>query len=213
MNYLQLVNKVLIRLRETEVTSVQDNPYSKLIGEFINIVKREVEDTWNWQALRNTVTAPTVKCASSYALTGTDTRTRVVDVINDTCDYALEYKDTAWFNHAFLMRPEETGEPRYYNFNGISADGEKQVDLFPIPDDLYLIRFNLFQPELELVADSDTCRIPYQVIVEGALARAISERGDDGGYTEQESRYNRILSDYIANEAGSRPEETRWYAV
>lgn len=211
MNFLQVVNKVLIRLRENEVTSVQDNPYSKLIGEFVNIVKREVEDSWNWQALRNTITANTVNQAFSYTLTGTDTRIRISDVINDTTNQVLEYRSSAWFNKQFLLIPPESGEPFYYNLNGISEDGEIQVDLYPIPDGEYAVRFNLFQPEPELVDDGDTVRTPFQVIVEGAVARAISERGDDGGYTEQEQRYNRILSDYIAIEAGSRTEETTWY--
>lgn len=211
MTYLQLVNKILIRLRENEVTSVQDNPYSKLIGEFVNIVKREVEDSWNWQALRNTITANTVNQAFSYTLTGTDTRIRISDVINDTTNQVLEYRSSAWFNKHFLLIPPESGEPYYYNLNGISEDGEVQVDLYPVPDGLYAVRFNLFQPEPDLVADGDTVRIPYQIIVEGAVARAISERGDDGGYTEQEQRYNRILSDYIAMEAGTRTEETTWY--
>lgn len=213
MTYLQLVNKILIRLRENEVTSVQDNPYSKLIGEFVNIVKREVEDSWNWQALRNTITANTVDQAFSYTLTGTDTRIRISDVINDTTNQVLEYRSSAWFNKQFLLIPPESGEPYYYNLNGISEDGEVQVDLYPVPDGLYAVRFNLFQPEPDLVADGDTVRTPYQIIVEGAVARAISERGDDGGYTEQEQRYNRILSDYIAMEAGTRTEETTWYAV
>ena len=213
MTYLQLVNKILIRLRENEVTSVQDNPYSKLIGEFVNVVKREVEDSWNWQALRNTITANTVNQAFSYILTGTDTRIRISDVINDTTNQVLEPRSSAWFNKQFLVVPPESGEPFYYNLNGISEDGEVQVDLYPIPDGLYAVRFNLFQPEPDLVEDGDTIRTPYQVIVEGAVARAISERGDDGGYTEQEQRYNRILSDYIAMEAGTRPEETTWYAV
>lgn len=211
MTYLQLVNKILIRLRENEVTSVQDNPYSKLIGEFVNIVKREVEDSWNWQALRNTITANTENQAFSYTLTGTDTRIRISDVINDTTNQVLEYRSSAWFNKQFLLIPPETGEPYYYNLNGISEAGEVQVDLYPVPDGLYAVRFNLFQPEPDLVADGDTVRTPYQIIVEGAVARAISERGDDGGYTEQEQRYNRILSDYIAMEAGTRTEETTWY--
>lgn len=160
MNYLQLVNKVLIRLRENEVTSVQDNPYSKLIGEFVNIVKREVDDSWNWQALRNTITANTVNQAFSYTLTGTDTRIRISDVINDTTNQVLEYRSSAWFNKQFLLIPPETGEPYYYNLNGISEDGEVQVDLYPVPDGLYAVRFNLFQPEPDLVADGDTVRTP-----------------------------------------------------
>ena len=47
MNYLSLVNSVLRRLRETEVSSVADNAYSKLIGDFVNDAKRQVEDAYN----------------------------------------------------------------------------------------------------------------------------------------------------------------------
>ena len=54
--YLTLVNDVLSRLRESEVTSVSDNTYSSLIGRFVNEAKREVEDAWNWNRLRSTIT-------------------------------------------------------------------------------------------------------------------------------------------------------------
>lgn len=214
MNYLQLVNKVLIRLRENEVTSVQDNPYSKLIGEFINVVKREVEDTWNWQAMATTITAYTVDGVYSYILTGSGTRSRIIDVVDDTNNTPLDYRDSKWFNQAFLTSDlSQKNSPNYYNINGVSLSGDAQVDLFPIPDQEYAIRFNLYQPEPDLEADADILILPYQVVIEGALARAISERGDDGGYTEQEQRYNRVLSDYIAIEAGYRPDETIWQSV
>ena len=48
MTYLQIVNKVLRRLRENEVSSINENPYSLLIGDLVNVVKREVEDAWDW---------------------------------------------------------------------------------------------------------------------------------------------------------------------
>ena len=41
----ELVNKVLRRLRETELTtsqSIDSDPYASMIGEFINDVKEEV---------------------------------------------------------------------------------------------------------------------------------------------------------------------------
>lgn len=211
MTYLEIVNKVLIRLRENEVTSVQDNPYSKLIGELVNVVKREVEDTWDWQALRTTVTATTVADSYSYILTGSGTRSRIIDVINDTTNQYLHYRPTKEFNRFFLVDPLVVDEPIYYNINGVDVNGDHQADLYPVPDGEYFIRFNLVQPQPDLVDDADPILVPFQVVVEGALARAISERGEDGGYTEQEGRYNRILSDYIAIEAGQRPEETIWY--
>lgn len=211
MTYLELVNKVLIRLRENEVTSVQDNPYSKLIGEIVNVTKREIEDTWNWQALHTTITATTANQAYSYVLTGAGTRSRILSVINDTEDYHLDYRPRHWFDQFFTTQDLNYDEPRYYNVNGVSTAGDHQVDLYPVPDGVYTIRFNLVQPQPDLVTDADSVLVPYQIVIEGALARAISERGEDGGYQEQEARYNRILSDYIAIEAGQRPDETIWY--
>ena len=212
MNYLTLVNKVLIRLRENEVTAVAETPYSKLIGEFVNVVKREVEDTWSWSHLRATVTATTSPNIYSYELTGLGVRGKVIDVINDTTDYELRYQTTKWFDRQFLTGNVTPNAPQYYNLNGVSADGDHFIDLFPPPDAAYQIRVNAVIPQEDLVEDSDEILIPYQIVVEGALARAISERGEDGGYTEQEARYQRILSDYIALDAANRPDETIWYA-
>ena len=45
--YLDLVNDVLVRLREAQVTSVSQNGYSSLIGALVNDAKRETEDAWN----------------------------------------------------------------------------------------------------------------------------------------------------------------------
>ena len=59
MTYLELVNKVLIRLREDEVGSVNQTAYSKLVGEFVNDAARLVEDAWDWSALRTTLTVTT----------------------------------------------------------------------------------------------------------------------------------------------------------
>ena len=55
MTYLQLVNAVLRRLRESEVTTVQGagntNSYARLVGDFINEAKSQVEAAYDWSAL------------------------------------------------------------------------------------------------------------------------------------------------------------------
>mgnify|MGYP003675312696 FL=1 len=50
MTYLEIVNSVLVRLREEEVTSLDENDYSKLISRLVNVTKNEVENAWNWSA-------------------------------------------------------------------------------------------------------------------------------------------------------------------
>ena len=44
MTYLELINDVLIRLRETTVAANGETTYSTLIGKFVNDAKRQVED-------------------------------------------------------------------------------------------------------------------------------------------------------------------------
>jgi hypothetical protein len=213
MTYLEIVNRVMRRLRENEVTTINETPYSKLIADLVNVVKQEVEDSWNWSVLRTTITINTEDDLFNYVLTDTGTRLRVFDVVNDTDDFKLEYRPTTWFNKAFQAGNGQKGSPVYYNFNGVSENGDSQMDLWPIPDGAYEVQVNIVMPQAELVGDLDKILVPGQIIVEGVLGRAISERGDDGGYVEQEARYRSILSDYIAMESAQRPDETIWMAV
>lgn len=211
MTYLEIVNKVLRRLREPTVASVSENSYSSLIGELVNVSKREIEDAWNWSALRTTLTATTAPDLFNYVLRGAGTRFRVIDIINDTDNFFLEPRDSRWFETNLLMVPVQKGSPKYYNFNGVTSYGDTQVDVFPVPDKVYTIRFNVVMPQDDLTTDAEVVQIPYQLLIEATLARAIAERGEDGGNQDQEARYRNMLADLIAIEAGTRPEETTWY--
>lgn len=211
MTYLEVVNRVLRRLRENEVSSVNETPYSKLIGDLVNVVKAEIEDSWDWSALRDTMTIVTTPSLFNYVLTSAGTRFRVLDVINDTDNFFIEQRSAKWFDQQFLMSSEgQRGSPVYYNFNGVDSNGDIQVDLFPIPDAIYDIRMNMVIPQPELVQDSTKVLIPGTLLVEGVLARAISERGEDGGYLEQQERFNTMWSNLIAFESVYRPDEVTW---
>jgi len=58
MTYLELINNVLVRLREASITAAQvdSNPYWASIGAHVNDAKDRVEDAWQWGALRGTDT-------------------------------------------------------------------------------------------------------------------------------------------------------------
>jgi len=212
MTYLEVCNRVLRRLRENEVTTVNETPYSKLIGDLVNVVKVEIENSWNWSALRTTLTATTTDSLFNYVLVDSGTRFRVLDVVNDTEDVFMEERSSRWFDEQFLMSSVQHSAPIYYNFNGVNSNGDTQIDLYPIPDGVYNIRINVILPQQELVADATQIQIPANLLVEGALSRAISERGDDGGYVEQEQRYRTLAADLIAIEASIRQDETIWRA-
>lgn len=215
MNYIQLVNEVLVRLRESEVSSVTDNAYSKMIGKFVNDAKRNVEDAYNWNALYDTLTAVTTGDIFNYVLEGSGQRFRVIDVLNDTSDTEVKGASTTWMNEKFLLNATQKGSPQYYNFNGTDSNGDTQVDLFPIPDGVYNIRFNIVLPQPLLSNNADVLKVPYEPVIFLAYAKALAERGEDGGLASNEAYglYRQSLADAIALESGRYGEESQWISV
>jgi len=213
-SFITIVNKVLRRLRESTVTTVAENAYSQLISDFVNDTKREVEDAWNWETLRITLTATTTASLFNYVLVDAGNRIRVLNAWNDTDNFELQYAPSKWFDEQFLMSSTvPTGSPTHYTFNGVDSNGDIQIDLFPIPSGVYNLRFNCVKTTDPLALDADTTNIPDEIIVMGALSRALSERGIDGGNQDTEMRYRLLLSDYISMEAHRRPEEIEWRAI
>ena len=215
MTYLEIVNNILRRLRERTVSTVNETNYSALIAILVNDAKEEVENAWQWSALRTTLSATTTANVFNYELNGSRNRLTILDVVNDTSNFFMEYKTAHEFNNIFLNGTPETGEPRYYSFNGISADGDTQVDIYPIPDGAYNLRFNVVLRSTDLVNDADTLRIPAQPVIQLAYAKAVEERGEDGGASGLSAYLTaqRVASDAIALDAAKHPEETIWYTV
>lgn len=212
MNYIQLVNDVLVRLREPEASSVSDTAYVKLIAKYVNDSKRVVEDSYNWNSLSETLSATTTAQVFNYVLVGSGQRFRVIDVINDTQNTFVNLAATKWMDQQFLMTTPQTGSPAYYNFNGTDSNGDTQVDLYPIPDGAYNIRFNIIKPQEPLAVNADVLLVPPEPVILGALARAQAERGEDGGVQAGETYQlmRQSLADAIALESGRYLEEQQW---
>jgi hypothetical protein len=185
-----------------------------MIGEFVNDAKRQVEDAYAWNSLTDTLSAVTATDLFNYVLVGSGQRFRIMDVINDTDDFFLKYQTTNEMNRLFLMTSSEKGSPRFYNFNGVDANGDTQVDLYPIPNGVYNIRFNIIRPQLPLATDADRLLVPHEPVIFNACARAFAERGEDGGIASGEmyALYNQSLADAIAIESSRYLEEGEWMA-
>jgi len=215
MTYLQLVNKVLTRLREENVSTVSQNAYSALIGEFVNDAKQFVEDAWDWSALRTTLTLTTTANIFNYTLTGSGNRIEILDVVNDTSNFFLKYKEQHWFNNTFLNNEPAKSSPAYYTFNGVDNNGDTAVDIYPIPNGVYSIRFNSILRTPELSSDTDQVTIPTLPIIQLATAFAARERGETGGTAAAElfAIADKSLSDAIALDTSKHPEEMIYRAV
>ena len=215
MNYLELVNDVLIRLREDEVTAPTDTPYSKLIGVFVNDAKRIVEDSFQWNVLTETLTVTTSDDLFNYVLTGSGQRFRVMDVIHSEEDYFLEGITSSKMNNYLLNGKASKGSPMYYNFNGVDENCDTQVDLFPIPDNIQTIFFNLYKPQPTLTDPSTTLLVPSDPVAKYAYAKAVAERGEDGGLSSQEASAlaDASLADHIAMAESRQNDQYIWTAV
>jgi hypothetical protein len=215
MTYLELINDVLVRLRETTVTTVTETSYSSLIGKFVNDAKRQVEDAYAWNVLGTTITLSTVSGTYSYALTGAGQKFQVIDVINVTSNIGMKNIDFASMNRKQNFSTPVSGIPYEFCFDGVDGNYDTKVTLYPRPDGVYSIPFSLAVPQATLINGATVIAVPDVLVVQNAYARALVERGEDGGLSSSEAYqlYKAMLSDYIALEGTRYPENQEFVAV
>lgn len=208
MTYLNIMNNVLRRLREEEVTSVNETTYSKMIGDFINDAKSIVEQAADWSGLRTTLVITTAASDNQYTLIDSANLVKVMSVINDTQNCFMEYQTKDWFNDKLYISDPVEGAPKYYTFDGLFT-GDTQVLVNPTPDGVYSLRFNVVKRQGELTSNTDSLLIPAQPVIHYAVALAARERGETGGTSTAEyfAIADKYLSDAIAIDAAKHPEE------
>ena len=215
MTYLELVNDVLVRLRESTVSTVSETSYSALIGKFVNDAKRQVEDAYAWNVLGTTITLSTTSGTYQYALTGAGQKFQVIDVLNVTSNIGMKNIDFASMNRKQNFSTPVSGIPYEFAFDGVDASYDNKVTIYPRPDGVYSIPFSLAVPQATLALDATVIAVPDVLVVQNAYARALVERGEDGGLSSSEAYqlYKAMLSDYIALEGTRYPENQEFVAV
>ena len=215
MTYLELINDVLVRLRETTVSTNAETSYSTLIGKFVNDAKRQVEDAFGWNILGQTITVTTASSTASYSLTGAGQKFQVQDVINTTSNISLTNINFVDMNRKQNFTPLVNAIPTEFAFDGVDGSYDTKVTLFPIPNGVYTIKFSLVVPQATLSADGTVVKVPDVLVAQNAYARALVERGEDGGLSSSEAYalYKSMLSDYIALEGTRYPENQGFVAT
>lgn len=215
MTYLQLVNSVLRRLREEEVTTVDESDYSKLIGDFINDAKRQVEDAWDWTALRNTYTITTASGTSTYALTDFGVRSNVLYVHNETTNNYINQESLQRIRQLALGTDNAVGTPYYYAMENVDSNGDANIRFYQTPNSTQTISVYTIKRTGDLSTDSDSILVPSAPIVQYAFSFALRERGETGGQSavEQAAFAKQDLNNAIAHDASLNPEGTLWTTV
>jgi len=213
MTYIELVNGVLRRLRETTVSSVSSNTYSSLIGDLVNDAKTLVESAWDWSGLRTTLAINTTSGTYNYVLTGSQNKIKELSVLNDTSNIVMEYRTNKWIDEQYFLQSPLSGSPQYYTYNGVNSSGDNLIDVYPKPDAVYALKFKCTLRNDALSGDTDKLIVPSSPVLHLAIAFASRERGETGGTSTPEyfDMANVYLSDAIALDVARHPEETIWY--
>ena len=211
---LSIVNKVLKKLRESKVATIDGDDYAELITDFVTETKEEVENAFNWRALQGTVLLDTVADTYRYKLAAVYQNSKISDIYDQTNDTYLEFSPSK-VKEGLKYAAPDTGKPRYWDFVGFN-DGEMLIDLFPVPDvdDMRLyVNGKFVQGDIGYTDPSTTyIAVPEMPLVLGAYARAVDERGEDDGeaFTKAEAKYKRALGDAILFENGGQGDDLDW---
>ena len=165
MTYLDLINGVLRRLRENTVTTANETDYSQLVGEFVNDAKKQVELAHKWSALRTTVTLSTNVGTTNYTLTGAKQNAVLEQGLNDTTNQYLTLRPKHFFNDNTVLNTPADGSVTDFMFNGVNSAGDLLIQVYPTPDAVETLNFDLVIPQADLSADSTTLTIPSNPVM------------------------------------------------
>tara|TARA_R100001369_G_scaffold6449_1_gene17149 strand:+ start:452 stop:1120 length:669 start_codon:yes stop_codon:yes gene_type:complete len=220
MTYRELINQILIRLREETILvdwsgNINDNTvvsdYQKVVGSLVNDAKRSVENYHDWLVLRETKNITTVVGTKNYSLLSGQ-QFKIIDAINNSTGTQLLQVSQSYLNKTkYPIDP--TGEPHYYGFNGTDTSNNLKVDLSPIPTQIQTISFDFVKHQDELTLAATVLKVPTQPVLLAAWARAISERGEDGGTQSSlmAQEASEALKQAIMLDSGNTEYESDWY--
>lgn len=205
--FLSAINQVLVRLRESTVTTNTATPYSLLIGALLNDAKREVEDAWQWSNLQDSLSFSTITGTYQYDVSTVNTDIRGTPA-NDRCrlwvdpttskpylinvtpnfEFNLDYEPTLsdYSIKTAIINQAVRDIPKYWQVfpsPTVTTAGQwnKQINLFAPPDKVYSMKMYLVNPQPDLVNDTDTFLVPTAPVVLKAYLFALYERGEELG--------------------------------
>lgn len=212
MTYLEVINKVLTKLRETQAVTVNDSDYVRLIGQFVNETKEEVENAWNWLSLRQVLSINATQGTYEYSLVGAGDRFVILSAFNDEQDVTMRKVPYEWMQNIQDYPNVQEAPPIYYDIEGEDSNGDPNIVLWPRPDMNYTLKFRCKVPQAELTDGATIITAPWRPIYLGAYAMAIDERGDDSGAALDKALldYKQSLGDYIALDQSRTEYEDEW---
>ena len=207
-----------MKLREDEVSTLTSaSAYEKLIAAFVNEAKETVEVAWQWNALHDAYDITTVSGTQTYPLVGWGDEFTIEMVFNNTDNCLIsgpsQNSEVSFYTS---IGTTSTGAPTWWDIYGVDSNGDPNIRFYAIPDEELSITVYGYhkQAYLETSTDDETVMlVPWKPVVFSAYAKALSERGEDGGqiYDESVMAADAALSDAIALDAAQGRVNTDWH--
>ena len=219
MTYLEAVNKVLRRLREPEVGSVDETVYSKLIGEFVNDAKSLVQNAWSWSGnIQQSLTVGTSLTDLTIPNSTVNTQVRSVRNIDTKANLKrLEYTNYRDLFIDNILVPTVGPQPEFYATQFDFTTDSQKVYFWPPTEGSKTFYLNVRWDNRgdDVLTDSSILSVPSLPVVQFAHAMAVEERGETGGTTPATlfGIAKSTLSDAVAYDASFFPSATTWVDV
>lgn len=222
MTYLELINEVLVRLREDVITEFQvdSNPYFRSIGAHVNDAKRRVENAWSWSCNRKTDIVPLVEGERNVELpnSGDQTFYELQSIyVGETSDpKTLSFVRRIPYSNLrkrYLSGTPDNNRPLEFAFTGRDATtGNITIQLASPPTAGLSLEVDCVRQQGPLVNASDILLVPSLPVYSMATALASRERGEVGGSPTSElfALANSYLADAIQQDSVLFEEELTW---
>lgn len=99
--------------------------------------------------------------------------------------------------------PGSAGTPIVYSMVGQSSAGLKRVRLWPVPDNVYRLKYRYLKGYTEMTADADECVIPESrrdLLIVGALRYGYRLKDEYAKAGQEEALFRRMLAEHWARE-------------
>lgn len=211
MTVLQIINRVLRRLREDTVVSLTETAYSLMLVDLLHDVHRECVERHDWSSMEHVINVPVDASqrvldlsrleadggdvAAANRVTTNDSfllfdceglpQAWVFDDSSATEGEQLIYVDEPTMERLYQQDRDQTGtDPSYFSLRQSPDRDGLQMTLYPPATAARHIRMRLWTPEDEIDSSTDTSRtplIPSTPLVLGTLMLALNERGEELG--------------------------------
>jgi len=196
---LAIVNKILIRLRETQVSAITTGSYSELIATFVNEAKEELEDMWFWTVNETSIdTSILADGTLTYDLTATTDRSFLLRLIADQLPMAFDItagEERQLFDYPLMERnrirdtwsgtPDDQATPQAFAIQPDSDGRGYTLALIYGSNTARTWRTYWYAPQAEIAVDgtgdATSILLPERPIYLRALWLAANERGEEMG--------------------------------